>query len=131
MIYIVSHSLEFFFQGTGTVLGISFDVSKIKGELSISKKAFQGMHNLQFLEIYKTRTGARSRLNLPHGLNYLPHKLRLLHWDSFPVRSLPSKFSPEFLVELRMTSSKLEKLWEGVIVSFSRNSAKIFSFKFS
>ncbi|KAF8087218.1 hypothetical protein N665_0595s0028 [Sinapis alba] len=119
--------------GTGTVLGISFDISKINGELSISKKAFQGMHNLQFLEIYKKRNG-RSRLNLPHGLNYLPHKLRLLHWDSFPMRSLPPKFSHEFLVELRMTSSKLEKLWEGIIplrslkvmdVSYSRKLKEI------
>ncbi|KAL0738861.1 hypothetical protein Bca4012_015071 [Brassica carinata] len=91
------------------------------------------MYNLQFLEIYKKWNG-RSRLNLPHGLNYLPHKLRLLHWDSFPLRSLPSKFSPEFLVELRMTSSKLEKLWEGMIplrslrvmdLSFSRKLKKI------
>lgn len=91
-------------------------MSKIHSELSISKEAFGGMHNLQFLEIYKKRNG-RSRLNLPQGLNYLTHKLRLLHWDSFPMRSLPSKFSPDFLVELRMTSSKLEKLWQGIIVS--------------
>ncbi|KAL0763078.1 hypothetical protein Bca101_079229 [Brassica carinata] len=119
--------------GTGTVLGISFDASKINGELSISKKAFKGMHNLQFLEIYKT-WNAKSRLNLPQGLNYLPHKLRLLHWDSFPMRSLPSKFSAEFLVELRMRFSKLEKLWEGIIplrslkvmdVSYSRKLKEI------
>ncbi|CAN6879471.1 unnamed protein product [Brassica oleracea] len=119
--------------GTGTVLGISFDASKINGELSISKKAFKGMHNLQFLEIYKT-WNAKSRLNLPQGLNYLPHKLKLLHWDSFPMRSLPSKFSAEFLVELRMTCSKLEKLWEGIIplrslrvmdLSFSRKLKEI------
>ncbi|CAG7884214.1 unnamed protein product [Brassica rapa] len=119
--------------GTATVLGISFDASKINGELSISKKAFKGMHNLQFLEIYKT-WNAKSRLNLPQGLNYLPHKLRLLHWDSFPMRSLPSKFSAEFLVELRMRFSKLEKLWEGIIplrslkvmdVSYSRKLKEI------
>ncbi|CAL9227082.1 unnamed protein product [Arabidopsis halleri] len=101
--------------GTRTVLGISFNVSKINNELSISKKAFQGMPNLQFLEIYKDWRDARVRLHLPHGLNYLSHKLRLLRWDSFPMKSLPSKFCPEFLVELRMTSSKLEKLWDGML----------------
>ncbi|CAH2078314.1 unnamed protein product [Thlaspi arvense] len=44
----------------------------------------------------------------------LPPKLRLLHWEYFPKTCLPCNFNPEFLVELKMPSSKLEKLWEGI-----------------
>ncbi|KAL0842927.1 hypothetical protein Bca101_016172 [Brassica carinata] len=94
--------------GTGSVIGISFDVSRISGELSISGRAFEGMSNLRFLKIYNSR-----RLRISEDMEYLPH-LRLLHWNSYPKKSLPPRFQPERLVELRMRSSELEKLWGGV-----------------
>ncbi|KAF2605296.1 hypothetical protein F2Q70_00028462 [Brassica cretica] len=67
------------------------------------------MSNLQFLRIGDTHP----RVHLPQSLKYLPQTLRLLDWDGFPMTSLPSNFSPEFLVEIYMPSSNLEKLWEG------------------
>ncbi|CAI0423339.1 unnamed protein product [Linum tenue] len=39
--------------------------------------------------------------------------LRILEWDSFPSKFLPSKFSAENLVTLSLTHSKIEQLWEG------------------
>ncbi|CDY08330.1 BnaC09g12660D [Brassica napus] len=42
-----------------------------------------------------------------------PHGLRLLHWKPYPSKCLPSTFHPEYLVELDMQHSQLEKLWEG------------------
>ena len=42
----------------------------------------------------------------------LPNSLRYLHWDRYPLKSLPSKFSPENLVELHMPNSKVKKLWK-------------------
>ncbi|KAG5376661.1 hypothetical protein IGI04_041257, partial [Brassica rapa subsp. trilocularis] len=100
--------------GTETVLGISLDMSKINDDVCISEKAFDRMHNLQFLRLYTNFQDESFKLCLPHGLDRLPHKLRLLHWDSYPIKCMPSRFRPEFLVELSMRDSKLEKLWEGI-----------------
>lgn len=73
------------------------------------------MTNLRFLKFY-TNLGnkeAKKEVNvhLPHGLDYLCPKLRLLHWEAFPMRCMPSHFFPENLVVLVMEASKLEKLW--------------------
>ncbi|XP_020872727.1 disease resistance protein RML1A isoform X2 [Arabidopsis lyrata subsp. lyrata] len=92
--------------GTGSVIGISFDMSKI-GEFSISKRAFERMCNLKFLKFYN------GNVSLLEDMKYLP-RLRLLHWDSYPRKSLPLTFQPECLVELHMRYSKLEMLWGGI-----------------
>ncbi|KAH9726943.1 Disease resistance-like protein DSC1 [Citrus sinensis] len=54
-----------------------------------------------------------SKVQLPNGLDYLPEKLRYLHWDTYPLRILPSNFKPKNLVELNLRFSKVEQLWEG------------------
>ncbi|KFK31684.1 hypothetical protein AALP_AA6G145800 [Arabis alpina] len=100
--------------GTKMVLGISLDIDEID-ELRIHKKAFKGMQNLRFLNIY-TKTWDHNkevRWHLPEGFNFLPHKLRLLRLDGYPMRCMPSNFRLENLVKLQMRDSKLEKLWEG------------------
>ncbi|CAN6685249.1 unnamed protein product [Malus baccata var. baccata] len=43
-------------------------------------------------------------LDLSQGLQSLPNSLRYLYWEDYPWKSLPSKFSPQNLVELRMPS---------------------------
>ncbi|KFK30123.1 hypothetical protein AALP_AA7G219900 [Arabis alpina] len=98
--------------GTGSVIGISFDTSKIGNDnkFSVSKRAFEGMRNLRFLRIYMSLSGGEDSLQIPKDMKYLP-RLRLLHWNSYPRKNLPSRFQPECLVELRMSRSKLEKLW--------------------
>lgn len=108
------------FQGTETLLGISLDMSKINDDVCISERAFDRMHNLHFLRLYKNFQDESSNLCLPRGLDCLPHKLRLLHWDSYPIKCMPSRFRPEFLVELSMRDSKLEKLWEGIQVRLNK-----------
>lgn len=42
-----------------------------------------------------------------------------LVWSGCPMKYMPSIFCAEHLVELNMPGSKLEKLWEGVQVTFS------------
>ncbi|KAL1199671.1 Disease resistance-like protein DSC2 [Cardamine amara subsp. amara] len=81
-------------------------------EIEITKNAFQGMNNLQFLLVNSGRYS--SSLCIPEDLNFLPNKLRLIVWPYCPMRFWPSKFSGKFLVELIMPKSKLEKLWEGI-----------------
>ncbi|CAN6974273.1 unnamed protein product [Brassica oleracea var. botrytis] len=96
--------------GSKSVIGIKLDYYKIEEELEVSEKAFDGMSNLQFLQV----TGYSAPLQLTRGLNYLSHKLRLLHWSHFPMPCFPCNVNLEFLVELIMIGSKLEKLWEGI-----------------
>ncbi|KAG7611107.1 NB-ARC [Arabidopsis suecica] len=96
--------------GSKSIKGICFDLDNLSGRLNISERAFEGMTNLKFLRVLRDRS---EKLYLPQGLNYLPKKLRLIEWDYFPMKSLPSNFSTTYLVNLHMRKSKLEKLWEG------------------
>ncbi|KAL9299385.1 putative P-loop containing nucleoside triphosphate hydrolase, leucine-rich repeat domain superfamily [Arabidopsis thaliana] len=114
--------------GGRSVIGIDLKLYQNDDVLNISEKAFEGMSNLQFLRV--TNYCNRLRVCLPHCLTYISRKLRLLHWIYFPMTCFPSKFNPEFLVELNMFYSKLEKLWEEIqplrnlkrmILSHSRN----------
>ncbi|RID69985.1 hypothetical protein BRARA_C02042 [Brassica rapa] len=104
--------------GSKSVIGIKFRYS-IGEELDIrpsatavqeGEKAFEGMSNLQFLQVYCNK----DTVKLIGGLNYLSHKLRLLKWSYFPMTCFPCNVNLEFLVELCMFHSKLEKLWEGI-----------------
>ena len=97
-----------FLQVSGAVLGIDLGINAVKEELSLDERALEGMSRLQFLRVYND-----NKLILPRGLNNLPRKLRLLHWYRFPMSFLPCEFRAEFLVNLKMQHSHLEKLWEG------------------
>ncbi|CAA7028354.1 unnamed protein product [Microthlaspi erraticum] len=100
--------------GTGSVLGISFDMSKT-GDLVIRGRAFERMCNLQFLRVFMghSHSNANVRLSTTEDMKHLP-RLRLLRWDSYPGALFPPTFRTECLIELRMASSKLEKLWGGI-----------------
>ncbi|CAN6848386.1 unnamed protein product [Brassica oleracea] len=87
---------------------VSLFLLHMQGKIQISKSAFDEMNNLQFLKVKS------DNVRIPEGLNCLPDKLRLIHWDNCPLRFWPSKFSAKFLVELIMRSNKFEKLWEGI-----------------
>nr|XP_018484329.1 PREDICTED: probable disease resistance protein RPP1 isoform X2 [Raphanus sativus] len=95
--------------GSINVIGIDCEYSEIEGGLYKNDKAFEKMSNLQFLRVGDTHP----RVQLPQSQKYLPGTLRLLDWDGFPMTCFPSNFNPEFLVEIYMPSSNLEKLWEG------------------
>ncbi|CAA0395542.1 unnamed protein product [Arabidopsis thaliana] len=113
--------LDVFTDNTGTekLLGIHFNASSDsqihKPFISIDENSFQGMLNLQFLNIqYRSWWQPReTRMRLPNGLVYLPRKLKWLWWDNYPLKRLPSNFKAEYLVELKMVNSDLEKLWDG------------------
>ncbi|XP_056864646.1 disease resistance protein RML1A-like [Raphanus sativus] len=107
--------------GTESVVGISFDTSKI-GELFIHRRAFERMHNLQFLRVYRSHSNENLSVCTIEGMDYLPRledmeflpRLRLLDWNSYPGKSLPQSLRPEFLIKLNMPSGKFEKLWGGI-----------------
>ncbi|XP_031255268.1 TMV resistance protein N-like isoform X2 [Pistacia vera] len=71
-----------------------------------SAKAFSKMVNLRLLKI--------RRVQLPEGLEYLSNELRLLDWDGYPLKSLPSNLQLNKLVELKMDGSHIRQLWKGI-----------------
>ncbi|CAN6554567.1 unnamed protein product [Malus baccata var. baccata] len=105
-----------------------FDNSNKAGELQrlqLSGSSFQEMYNLRLLKIYGSEDFPKFigfhdaifgevyyKIDLSQGLESLPNALKYLYWDRYPLKSLPSKFSPNNLVELRMPYSRLEApLW--------------------
>ncbi|CAN7136936.1 unnamed protein product [Brassica rapa subsp. narinosa] len=98
--------------GTRSVTGISFDISRLSNDVFISEGAFKRMKNLQFLNVYNTTFHGTKSLHIPKDMEF-PRRLRSLRWEAYPRKSLPPEFHPEYLVELIMRESQLQKLWEG------------------
>ncbi|KAG7532627.1 Leucine-rich repeat 3 [Arabidopsis thaliana x Arabidopsis arenosa] len=118
--------------GTEAVEGIFLDMSDLTCELSPT--IFDRTYRLRLLKLHCATSENRGTICLPRGLYSLPDELRLLHWESYPLRSLPRSFNPKNLVELNMPNSKMEKLWKGIknleklkkiILSHSRQLIKI------
>ncbi|KAL5776141.1 hypothetical protein ACOSP7_009067 [Xanthoceras sorbifolium] len=103
--------------GTEAIKGMFLDTSKIR-KLDLSSQAFEKMCNLKFLKIYNGTSEYGnpiyfSKVHLPRGLDHLPDELRYLYWDGYPSKFLPSNLSLENLVELNLSYSNVEQLWEG------------------
>ncbi|XP_021816093.1 TMV resistance protein N-like isoform X2 [Prunus avium] len=95
-------------QITATVPAISFNWSKIE-KLHLNHATFEKMCQLRWLRVGHSKFSERSTvmdsLDLPNSLSYL-------HWHEYPLKSLPSKFSPVNLVELHLPSSQVgAQLW--------------------
>ncbi|XP_057989882.1 disease resistance protein RUN1 isoform X2 [Hevea brasiliensis] len=98
--------------GTRRIEAISLNMSAVS-EIQVDFKAFFAMTNLRLLEFYTPEMG-NYKVHLPHGLMSLPDKLRYLRWDGYPLKSFPSNFVPQNLVELILSDGKVEQLWIGV-----------------
>ncbi|CAL8988527.1 unnamed protein product [Prunus brigantina] len=91
--------------GTNAVEGIVLDLPEPK-VVRCNSKAFSKMVNLRLLQI-------RS-VHLPHGLSCLSNSLRFLGWSGYPLKSLPTGFQPDKIVELSMCHSSIVQLWSGI-----------------
>ncbi|XP_019089547.1 PREDICTED: protein SUPPRESSOR OF npr1-1, CONSTITUTIVE 1-like isoform X2 [Camelina sativa] len=98
-------------KGTEDIEGIVLDASKLV--FDVKPTAFENMLNLRFLKIYCSSYENQYEIRLPEGLESLPYELRLLHWEDYPLPSLPQDFDPCHLVELNLAYSRLQKLWGG------------------
>ena len=81
-------------------------------------EVFSKMKKMRFLKI--------GNVQLPQGLNYLSKELRVLEWHRYPLKSMPTSFQPNKLVELRMHCSNIEQLWKEIMVRFSHMRLCIF-----
>ncbi|KFK31592.1 hypothetical protein AALP_AA6G132500 [Arabis alpina] len=98
-------------QGTEEIQGMFLDTSNLS--FDVKPTAFQNMLNLRLLKVYCSALGAHPVINLPKGIDSLPNELRLLHWEHYPLQSLPPTFDPVHLVEINMPYSQLQTLWDG------------------
>ncbi|PRQ22422.1 putative leucine-rich repeat domain, L domain-containing protein [Rosa chinensis] len=80
--------------------GIVLDSTELGVKVRVNAKSFSMMNRLRYLVI---KNG-----NLPNGLECLPNSLRILNWTGYPLKSLPSDFNPEKLLELNMCHSCIE-----------------------
>ncbi|XP_050253611.1 disease resistance protein RUN1-like [Quercus robur] len=93
--------------GTKFVKGIVLDTPADKME-QLSAKAFSKLKNLRYLKI--------RNVQLPQGLSYFSNELRVIDWHEYPLKSLPTSFQPNNLVELRMHCSGIKQLWKGNMI---------------
>ena len=89
------------------------DLSPTK-DLHLNVDTFKKIPNLRFLKFH---THQRS-LNVynPIVLKSFSDELRYLEWSGYPLKSLPSTFCAEKLVEFCMPRSQVSKLWDGAQV---------------
>ncbi|RVW20934.1 putative disease resistance protein RPP1 [Vitis vinifera] len=87
-----------FRMGTEAIKGIFLDMSTSK-QLQFTTEAFKMMNDLRLLKVHQ-------------DANYDSAELRYLHWDGYPLESLPSNFYAENLVELNLRCSNIKQLWE-------------------
>ncbi|QHO54542.1 hypothetical protein HN51_023141 [Arachis hypogaea] len=116
-------------EGTDHIESLTWNMSSVSADISLSPHLFARMENLKLLRFYYNNNNNNSsdyyyyyycsdnntcQVHLPEGLEILPQKLRLFHWDNYLAKSFPTTFNAECLVELRMKESRVEKLWDGV-----------------
>lgn len=119
-------------QGTEKTEGIALHLCELPhAASSIDGSAFDQMHNLIFLKFFKHLDDMETKLDLISENYVLPSRLRLLHWDAYPLTTLPSKFPLDCLVELHLRYNNLEYLWDGKPVSYQRNCCLIFGVQFN
>ncbi|XP_055960863.1 disease resistance protein RPV1-like isoform X2 [Mercurialis annua] len=107
-------------KGKESVQGICLDMSKVD-KICLHPKAFSQMPNLRLLKFYRRpydlQREQKPVFMLESGqseyLMCLPSMLSLIHWEEYPYKSLPSKFSMENLVELKLPKSNITHLWDG------------------
>ena len=94
----------------------------IEAKEHLSVEAFSKMKKLRLLKIGYVQPPhdlVRGPVQLPQGLSYLSNELCAIDWRGYPLKSMPTSFQPNKLVELRMHYSDIKQLWKGIMVRFS------------
>ncbi|XP_018506760.2 disease resistance protein RPV1 [Pyrus x bretschneideri] len=127
-----------FTQNTATeaIESIVLDLSNKSEEVYLNAEAFVGMTRLRLLRIQYHNPSRRVFIRCPSrdfpshkqrlsgdfpshkqhlsgDFKYLSHELRYLVWHGCPLKSLPSNFNPNNLVDLDIQFSNIQQLWEG------------------
>ena len=89
------------------------NVEDLNTDLYVNAASFEEMPSMRLLNLYCSRwnTQGVNKVHLLPGFEFLPESLKYLRWEFYPLPSMPSRFSSENLVELRMRNSRLVQLW--------------------
>ncbi|KAL1217640.1 Disease resistance-like protein DSC2 [Cardamine amara subsp. amara] len=101
--------------GTTTSEGVALHMCDMLHTLSIEGNVLNAINNLKFFKAFTHLNDIESKLKFLPGTDMLPNTLRLLHWDSYPMTTLPPKYYPHCLVELNLRYSNLVRLWDGTL----------------
>ncbi|XP_021819714.1 TMV resistance protein N-like isoform X2 [Prunus avium] len=113
---------------TDKIQGIALRMAKLE-KADWNCEAFSKMINLKFLEVDNVIISSIPRI--------LPNCLRIMKWNRYSSKYLPSNFQPNKLVSREMQDSKLVRLWDERIdlpnlkymdLSCSRNLATTLNF---
>lgn len=91
-----------------------------KEEIHLNDDPYLKMHKLRLLKIHNVNFSGCVE-------NLLSNKLRLLDWQRFPLESMPSRFQPKKLVELKMHHSNIKQLWDGRVSILELNLSQLFN----
>ncbi|CAL8174078.1 unnamed protein product [Prunus armeniaca] len=91
--------------GTNKIQGIALEMAELQ-KADWNCEAFSKMINLKFLDVENVII---SSMSIPR---ILPNSLRILKWNWYSSKYLPSNFQLNKLVSLEMRDSKLVELWD-------------------
>ncbi|KAJ9675649.1 hypothetical protein PVL29_024531 [Vitis rotundifolia] len=112
--------------GTEAIEGIFLDMSTSE-QMQFTTKAFKMMNKLRLLKVHQDAKydsmvfswmlvdPSKVLLSQEHfcrDFEFPSQELRYLHWDGYPLESLPSNFYAKNLVELNLRCSNIKQLWE-------------------
>ncbi|XP_034677444.1 disease resistance protein RPV1-like [Vitis riparia] len=98
-------------EGTDAIEGIVLNISAAE-RIEFTTKAFKMMNKLRLLKVCRDHKRG-SMVHVSTDFEFPSYELRYLHWDGYPLESLPSNFHGEKLIELNLQNSELRGLWEG------------------
>ncbi|KAJ9700901.1 hypothetical protein PVL29_006297 [Vitis rotundifolia] len=99
--------------GTQAIEGLFLD--RCKFNLSrLTTESFKEMNRLRLLKIHNPHEDQLSlKDHLPRDFEFSSYELTYLHWDGYPLESLPMNFHAEKLVELLLRGSNIKEVWRG------------------
>ncbi|XVE72256.1 hypothetical protein DITRI_Ditri11bG0025100 [Diplodiscus trichospermus] len=99
--------------GTKSIEGIFLDMYGID-EIQLHQDVFANMHRLRLIKFHYSQFSGKEGKSLlsKQDLRSLPGELSYFQWEYCPLKSLPSNFTAEKLVELRLPCSNFEQLWD-------------------
>ena len=87
-------------------------------QILLNTKVFAETKKLRLLKIYwkdRRDSGQKDdyKLILPRNFEFPSYRLSYLHWEDYPLESMPSGFYGENLIELNLKNSNIKQLWQG------------------
>nr|CAN74723.1 hypothetical protein VITISV_014048 [Vitis vinifera] len=98
--------------GTKAIEGLFLDRCKFNPS-QLTTESFKEMNRLRLLKIHNPRRKLFLEDHLPRDFEFSSYELTYLHWDGYPLESLPMNFHAKNLVELLLRNSNIKQLWRG------------------